>query len=150
MLKRIIWVSGLVVVCGILTILAFSTISQRQRSNILSKQDNRLADFNFAQDTADKVESLLTMDSTDYQTLYKQFKPITGESVFADYFPTPSYQGGVKSVSLIQNSVEGEIDGNRQFLFKLDLTLSKGNSQQHLIMLVTVSSGIITNIQSLG
>lgn len=149
-LKRISWVSGGLVLLILIVYLFISLVGSRERASLLAQEDTRLVAFNYAQTLALETTALVTVSSADYQTLSQEMQPIMTPSLYSQYFPTASYQGGAKSVSVSLLSVGGQFAGPDQFLFKLDLNLTNGASQSPLVLLVQVNNGIITRIQSLG
>lgn len=130
--------------------LVLSSLSTNQVTDTQYKSNTQLTSFYYSEAIAKEVEGLITLDGSNYQLLSQQYKKILTTNLYNEYFPSSSYLGSPKSVVVTENSVVGEIESPNTFLFKLNLSLWNGNNKSQLIWLVSVTDGLVTNIQSLG
>lgn len=152
MLRRLWVISVLVALFLALGFLSINILNNEQRTSILKQENTSLSGFDYDQNIARQVGSLLSMDTqSQYVTLASYFKPLMAPTVYKEYFPTVNYEGGVKTVSVSEKSLVGTLGssgGGR--VFKLHLLLVNGQLQDSVYLLIMFQHGVITSIVSLG
>lgn len=122
-----------------------------EKERIMSKLDTRLDAFKVSEGIAKQAGKLVTISNNgEYSELRSLLKKNMTKAVYDEYFPTDTYKGGKKSITLRQNSVSGAIKGRDSYIFKLDMTIVNGQSETPLVMLVYIDNERIYRIRSLG
>jgi hypothetical protein len=150
-IKRLVLISGILVVSLSLLIFLINTYDSKKKAEIMHGMDTRLSSFDIAKSTAEQVQDLISIrNQEDYDTQRQKFSKMMSQSLFADYFPTVKYKGGDKSFSITHAVVTGDIVSDTHFTFKVELVLRDKGVDIPVTLLVFIKDNIMYKIQSLG
>jgi hypothetical protein len=149
--KRLVLISASLFLAIVVVYLLMNLNNSVKLKEIESKRDVRLQSYDYAKGISLGVLDLLRMDTqAEYTTSKEQFRKTMSRTLWDEYFSSDKYVGSKKNFTIALNGSSGEILSDKEFLFKLEFTLSGGGNGRPSVLLVRVKDNIIQSVQSLG
>lgn len=149
--NRLVLISATLLILMGSFIVMVNLYDQQKREEILENKDTRLENYDNAKGLAREVINLIGVrDQESYNQAREYFKKNMTQSLFDEYFPSEEYMGGEKEVLFKTVSVKGDINGDNNFVFKLEVKIVSDNSETPLTLLAYIKDGLLYRIMSLG